>query len=112
MFIIYVKREDSHAKLEPSKGWLMHGTLTEIIPDAQTFDTLPKVYQKFADYCMCTKVQFDVYEVKFEGWTVGDHGFACETEARGAARVLSLPVVRCRLHEKPYCRLVKMGAPT
>lgn len=104
MLIVYVIREDE-TDLE---GWFRGGYLTEDMAQARMFKKLNEVCQIFADYCEYKKVQFDIYEVTFDGWAVGEHDFHIEAEADGAARVLNLPVVRCRRRQESFIRLLKV----
>lgn len=110
MLIVYVKRED--VDHDDTEGWLVGGYLIKDIIMAQMFEKSDEVYRWFENYCKrISYVQFDIYEIAFDGWTVGEHDFKIEVEANGAAKVLNLPVVRCRRLQESFTRLLKQYNP-
>lgn len=123
MLIVYIKCKDpkGHVKCKDPEGrsvgplesqtvvgWLVYGNLTSDVLDAQVFHKITDVYEKFMGYCSIKEVQFDIYKIVFDGWTVGEYDFECEAAAEGAARVLNLPVVQSRRYKKPCMRLQKI----
>jgi len=105
MLIVYAKYGSETGASQ--EGWLVYGSLIGNSFDAQLFETFMDVCYAFDNFYSCfqnnvCKTQFDVYEITFTGWKVGEHSFECEHEAAGASKVLDLPILRIKNTQKMW----------